>query len=96
MRFAGGNGWLAPGEMIEEFSQREKEINVRAHSEMPETELMMIEQVRVSKANEAHPRKPLHVVVCSSCNELVFDHKEVARDERILCTSCAFGAYYEK
>ncbi len=96
MRFAERNGRIAPGELVEEFSQREKEIIVRAYSEMPETDLMTIEKVRVSVPNEKPPRRPPHIVVCSSCGELIFDHKEIVSEDRVLCRSCAFGAYYER
>ena len=95
MRFAEREGWIAPGEQIMEFSEREKDIIVRAYSEMPEAQLMTIEQVRVRLPKEEMPGRPTHIVACTACGELVFDHKETVKEGRVLCRSCAFGAYYE-
>jgi formylmethanofuran dehydrogenase subunit E len=29
------------------------------------------------------------------CGEEIFDHKETVQEQRVLCRSCASGAYYE-
>lgn len=95
MRFAEKNRWISPGEKIQEFSDREKEIIVKGYTEMPEEDLVMIKKVSVKLPTEELPSRPTHIVLCASCGELVFDHKEIVKEDRILCTSCAFGAYYE-
>jgi formylmethanofuran dehydrogenase subunit E len=95
MKFAERNGWIASGEPIEEFSQREKEIIIRAYSEMPESEMFAIEKVRVSVPKKEHRGGPKQPVVCSSCGELIFDQMEIVKEKRVFCRSCASGAYYE-
>ena len=95
MRFAERNGWVASGEPIEEFSEREKEMIVRAYSEMPESEMFAVEKVRVSVPKKEHRSGPREPVVCSACGELIFDHMEIVKEKRVLCRSCASGAYYE-
>jgi len=96
IRFAERNGWIAPGERIEEFSEREKEIIIRAYTEMPETDLIVVEKVKVKVPSEDLPSRPTHIVSCNLCGESIFDHKEILREGRVFCRSCALGAYYEK
>lgn len=96
MKYAGTKGWIMPGERLEEFSEREKMIIIKAYSEMPEADLISIEKVRVNLPEEEAPGPAMHVVTCDSCGELIFDHKEIARESRVLCGSCASGPYYEK
>jgi formylmethanofuran dehydrogenase subunit E len=96
MRFAERNGWTAPGEQIREFSEREKEILIKAYTQMPEANLILIEKVKVNVPMGELPGRPTHIVACSSCGELVYDHKEITKEGRILCKSCASGAYYER
>jgi formylmethanofuran dehydrogenase subunit E len=95
MRFAERNGWVASGEPIEEFSEREKEMIVRAYSEMPESEMFAVEKVRVSVPKKEHHSGAKEPVVCSACGELIFDHIEIVKEKRVFCRSCASGAYYE-
>lgn len=96
MRFAERSGWIAPGERFQEFSDREKEIITRAYTEMPEADLILIEKVRVNVPSEELPCRPTHIVSCHLCGESVFDHKEIVKEGRIFCKSCALGAYYER
>lgn len=95
MRFAEKNGWLLPGEQIQAFSDREKELIIKGYMEMPEDELILIREVKVSVPTNELPGRPTHIVACASCDELIFDHKEIVKEERVLCRSCASGAYYE-
>lgn len=96
MRFAERKGWIVRGEQIGEFSKRERDLIVRAYSEMPEAELVTIEKVRVDLPKEEIPGPPTHIVPCTECGELVFDHKETVKEGRVLCRSCASGAYYQR
>lgn len=96
MRFSQRKGWIAPGEQIGEFSERERDLMVRAYSEMPESELMTIEKVKVNVPKEEIPGRPTYIVACTACGELIFDHKETVKEGRVLCRSCASGAYYQK
>lgn len=96
VKFAQSKGWIAPDERIEEFSAREKEIIIRSYIEMPESDLIFIERVKVDVPEEELPSRPTHIVACDSCRELVYDHKETVKDGQILCKSCAYGAYYQE
>lgn len=96
MKFAEKQGWLKPGERIEEFTDREKELIVRAYSEMPEGDLIDIAKVKVDIPKEDLPSRPTHITACESCGELIFDHRETIKEGRTLCRSCASGSYYEK
>jgi formylmethanofuran dehydrogenase subunit E len=96
MKFAERNGWIVPGERIQEFSDHERELIVKAYTQMPEEDLILIEKVKVNVPKEELPSRPTHIVACSSCGELIFDYKETVKEERVLCRSCAYGAYYER
>ena len=96
MRFAERNGWTAPGERIQEFSDREKEIIIKGYTEMPEADLILIEKVKVNVPKEELPGRPTHIVACNSCGESIYDYKEIVKEGRIFCKSCAYGAYYER
>ncbi len=96
MRFAERNGWIVPGERLEEFSHREKEILIKGYTEMPEAELILIEEVKVNVPSEELPGPPTHIVSCKLCGESIFDHKEIVKRGHILCKSCALSAYYER
>lgn len=96
MTFAERNGWIASGERIEEFSEREKEIIVRAYSRMPESEMFAVEKVRVNLPRRRHRSEPKEPVVYSACRGLIFDHMEAVKERRVFGITCASGAYYER
>jgi hypothetical protein len=62
---------------------------------MPEEELFDITEVAVKLNPEDMPGRPLRRVKCDICGEYVQDGREVCRDGKILCKSCAGGKYYE-
>lgn len=62
---------------------------------MPESEMFAVEKVRVGVPKKEHRSGRKEPVVCSSCGELIFDHMEIVTEKRVLCRSCASGAYYE-
>lgn len=96
IRFAERNGWTAPGERIQEFTEREKQLIIKAYTEMPERDLILIERVKVNVSEDEIPGRPTHVVACSSCGELVYDRREIVKEGRIFCKPCAYGGYYQK
>jgi len=96
IRFAEEKGWIIRGERIQEFSEREKEIIIRSYTEMPETDLILVEKVKVNVPKEEAPGRPTRIVACSSCGEIIYDHKEMIKEGRIFCKSCANGAYYQR
>jgi formylmethanofuran dehydrogenase subunit E len=95
MRYAEKNGWIRPGEQIKEFTDREKELIIKGYTEMPEEHLIQIKKVKVSIPADDLPGRPTHIVACALCGEEIFDHKEIVKEQRVLCRSCASGAYYE-
>ncbi len=95
MRFAEKNGWMQPGEKIPEFSERERELIIKGYTEMPEVDLITVRKVSVKVPAEDLPGRPMHIVDCAICGEEIFDQKEISEKGRVLCRSCASGAYYE-
>jgi formylmethanofuran dehydrogenase subunit E len=68
---------------------------MRAYREMPEEELFDIQWVRVRIGPEDMPGYKAPRVVCAECGEGVNFKREVIRDGRTLCRSCAGERYYE-
>jgi formylmethanofuran dehydrogenase subunit E len=68
---------------------------LEAYKIMSDEELFSITRVRVRIRPEDMPGRPLHRVVCDSCQEQVQDAREVYWDGKVLCRSCAEGGYYE-
>jgi len=62
---------------------------------MPEKELFTIRQVSVTIPQCDMPGRPLKRVQCRECGDWVQDGREVEKDGRTLCRSCASGRYYE-
>lgn len=59
-------------------------------------ELFKFEPVKVYIKKEDMPGKPIKSEMCEICHEKVMDGRYVIKDKKILCKSCANGAYYEK
>ena len=72
------------------------ERQLRAYKELPEDDLFKVEKVRVNLPPQDQPGRPVSRVRCDECGEGVNDHREVLRNDRILCRSCAGDGYYEK
>jgi formylmethanofuran dehydrogenase subunit E len=67
---------------------------MRAYRELPDEELFAIEWVRVTFGAEDLPGYKAPRVVCEQCGEGVNFHREVVREGRTLCRSCAGECYY--
>jgi formylmethanofuran dehydrogenase subunit E len=67
-----------------------------AYREMPEEDLFDIEWVRVRLGPEDMPGYKGGRVVCAECGEGVNFKREVLRDGKTLCRSCAGERYYER
>lgn len=65
-----------------------------AYRVMPEEELFKIENVEITIPSEDMPGRPLKRVQCEECGDWVQDCREVEKDGKILCKSCAHGRYY--
>lgn len=68
----------------------------RAALHMPDEELLLWREVKVSFRPDELPGKPRRTVNCTRCGEKVFDFKELDSSEGPLCRACAEGAYFEE
>ena len=66
-----------------------------AYKAMSDEELFRIERVRVSVPVHDMPGPTRFKVRCQECGVMVRDKKEVFLNGRVLCRSCAYGAYYD-
>src|SRR5664279_483538 len=67
---------------------------MRAYREMADEELFAIEWVRVTLGAADLPGYKAPRVVCAECGEGVSFRREVLREGRTLCRSCAGDCYY--
>ncbi|MDO8688711.1 MAG: FmdE family protein [Dehalococcoidia bacterium] len=70
------------------------EAQIQAYKIMPEEEILTLIPVSVSIPPQDLPGPPSRRVTCEACGECVNDGREILRDGRVLCRSCARGAYY--
>jgi formylmethanofuran dehydrogenase subunit E len=67
---------------------------LRVLAEIPEDEILKIEQVTVEISDNDIPGFPRHKTVCSSCGEQIMDSREVIHKGNVMCKNCANGSYY--
>jgi formylmethanofuran dehydrogenase subunit E len=72
------------------------ERQLKAYKQLPEEELFKVERVRVNLQVQDKPGRPVSRVQCDDCGEGINDHREILRNDRTLCRSCAGESYYEK
>ncbi len=65
-----------------------------AYKIMTDRDLFEVMEVTVTVPPEDLPGRPLRRVQCDSCGEYIQDMREVYRDGKILCVTCAGGGYY--
>lgn len=68
---------------------------LEAYKIMPDEGLFNVMEVTVTVAPQDMPGRALRRVQCDSCREHVQDMREVYKDGKVLCVSCAQGGYYE-
>jgi formylmethanofuran dehydrogenase subunit E len=66
-----------------------------AYREMPDDDLFTTQWVKVDLPPEEFPGYKGERIVCEICGEGINFHREVVRDGKILCKSCAGEHYYE-
>jgi formylmethanofuran dehydrogenase subunit E len=66
-----------------------------AYRIMPDEKLFTFQNVKVNIPPEDMPGRPMKRIQCQSCGDWVQDCREVERDGRLLCRSCAHGTYFE-
>ncbi|MCL5022706.1 MAG: FmdE family protein [Nitrospirae bacterium] len=71
------------------------EAQLEAYKIMPDQELFDAREVTLEVKAEDMPGRPLRRIRCDSCGEYVQDMREVQRDGKVLCRSCAYSGYYE-
>jgi formylmethanofuran dehydrogenase subunit E len=71
------------------------EAQLEAYRIMADNELFDVMEVLVKINPEDMPGRPLRRVRCDSCGEHVQDRREVKRNGKVLCRSCADSGYYE-
>jgi formylmethanofuran dehydrogenase subunit E len=67
---------------------------MRAYREMPDEDLFAIQWVRVALGAEEFPGYRGERRICDECGEGINFKREVLRDGRVLCKSCAGERYY--
>jgi formylmethanofuran dehydrogenase subunit E len=65
-----------------------------AYREMPTGDLFAVQWVRVNVPPQELPGYKGERIVCAECGEGINFQREVKRDDRILCQSCAGGKYF--
>ena len=65
-----------------------------AYREMPSGDLFAVQWVRVNVPPQELPGYKGERIVCAECGEGINFQREVKRDDRILCQSCAGGKYF--
>jgi len=79
----------------EKFSNEEPiEEMVKKIAAIPDSELVILQEVVVEIPEDDLPGSPRHRAVCEACGERVVDGRAVNRDGRVLCRACADGGYY--
>ena len=67
---------------------------LEAYRVMPDEELFFHQWVKVQIPPEDMPGRPLSRLQCETCGEYVQDRREVHKNGRVQCRSCAEGGYY--
>jgi formylmethanofuran dehydrogenase subunit E len=81
-------------EMFPEIAGRNAQ-QMLAYRELPDEELFRSQWVRVKLGPEEFPGFKGERAICAQCGEGINFKREVVRDERVLCKSCAGERYYE-
>lgn len=68
---------------------------LEAYKIMSDEDLFDVMEVTVKINPEDMPGRPLRRVKCDSCGEYVQDLREICRDGKVLCRTCADSGYYE-
>lgn len=85
---------LAPYYAPEENGKYRQQLE--AYKRMPDSVLFRVQQVEVSLSEYDLPGPTRRKVGCSSCGQVVRDHREVYVKGLVLCRPCAQGAYFDR
>ena len=67
---------------------------LEAYKRMPDSVLFRVQQVDIPISEFDLPGPTRRKVVCSRCGQVVRDHREVIKEDRVFCVPCAGGAYF--
>jgi formylmethanofuran dehydrogenase subunit E len=81
--------------MFPELANESKQ-QLEAYKVMADSDLFVIQPVRVALKPEDLPGRPRARVICEACGEGVNDGRERLVNARVLCRSCAGESYYER
>lgn len=81
--------------MFPELAEESKR-QLEAYKVMDDSELFLIQPVKVNLKAEDLPGRPRSRVACDECGEGINDSRERRAAGRVLCRSCAGESYYEK
>ncbi len=70
------------------------EAAVKVFSQIPEHQLLSLQEVQIKLSAKDLPGQPSQQTICTECGEHVFDGREVMVDGKALCRACANGSYY--
>ncbi len=67
---------------------------LHAYQYMPEDELLVVRDVRLTVPVEKIVSHPRIRVTCDECGEEIINERRTLREGKILCRACSAGAYY--
>jgi formylmethanofuran dehydrogenase subunit E len=80
-------------ELYPELADKEQQ-QMLAYRELPSADLFTTQWVKVDLPPEEFPGYKGERIVCAECGEGINFHREIRRDGKILCRSCAGESYY--
>ncbi len=67
---------------------------IKVLSNVPEDEILKIEQVRITIPKEDLPGFPIGKAVCNKCGEQISDNRQTVSHGKVFCRNCAGELYY--
>jgi formylmethanofuran dehydrogenase subunit E len=71
-----------------------KAAQCEAYKIMADSELFVVQEVRVNIPDHDRPGPPVSRVVCAMCGEGINDRREMRLSGQALCRACGIGSYY--
>jgi formylmethanofuran dehydrogenase subunit E len=78
-----------------DFTGRDMEETKRIIADIPDAQLITLQDVQVEIPKFDLPGFPQKTAVCSVCGEKIMDGRDIERDGAVLCRGCANGMYYQ-
>jgi len=68
---------------------------LEAYKNMPDSVLFKVQEVNVTISEFDFPGPTRRKVTCFRCGQVIRDHREVIKNNRVLCRICAGNAYFQ-